>query len=100
MNNTASWQQVGCELGTGELQTKGLCERTRGERLAQARKIFDQDMPAGEHPAQHQTKCVALADDGRVDLVEHLVGQSRSVRWGDDYRRSDLVHNASMSVMV
>ena len=63
-------QQVGGELGAGEVQAERLREGARGEGLAEAREVLEQHVAVGEEPGQHELERLALADDGGLDLVE------------------------------
>ena len=76
--------QVGGELDPVELPADRPGERLHGQRLGQAGHALDEDVPAGQQRDQQPLEQHVLADDGLLDLVQHLlhrVGRRRPDRW-------------------
>ena len=70
-------QQVGGELRAGEVQPEGLGEGPGGQCLAQAGKVLEEDVAAGQDRGEHEGQGLTLADDGLLDPVEDLRGATR-----------------------
>ena len=70
-------EQVRRELSPSETEAQGLCERSRSERLAESREILDQHVTTGQNATQHDGQGVAFTDNGELNLVEHLVRETR-----------------------
>lgn len=67
-----SRQQIGGELGAGELQTQRPGEAAGGQGLAEAGHVFEQHVAAGDDAGQHQGHLGTLAHQGLVHLVQHM----------------------------
>ena len=72
-------QEVGGELSAGEVEPERLGERSCGEGLAEAGEVLEQHVAAGEDGREDERERLAFADDGDLDLVEDLAGESGHV---------------------
>jgi hypothetical protein len=62
-------QQVGGELDAREYCGNGLRQRTRQHRLADARNVFQQNMPVGKQRGKHLADYLFLAENDARDVV-------------------------------
>ena len=70
-----AWQQVGRELDALEVQPQDRRKTARDERLAQARVILEQHVPARQRRRHDHVEHVALADHGALHFVDNLPAQ-------------------------
>jgi hypothetical protein len=71
--------QIGRELDAREAQVEARGEGAHEQRLAQARRAFQQHVPSGEQPDQHVVDDRALADDHLADRPSQPVEGHRRV---------------------
>ncbi len=65
-------QQIGCELDALEFQPEHFGKAAGHQGLAQAREVFQQDVPACQHGRHHHFEQVALAHHGPLHFGNHL----------------------------
>ncbi len=83
-------EQVGGELEAPEVEPEALGEAPRGEGLAEAGEVFEEDVAPGEDAREHQFQRLVLADDDGLDGLEdglRVVGDL-----GEADRRCLVVH--------
>lgn len=66
-------QQVGCELDAPELGGDAFGQRAGEHRFAHPRHVFQQHVPVGQQPGQHELDHRALADDDALDVADDAV---------------------------
>ncbi len=70
-------QQVAGELDAGVVKPEQACQQVSQGRLAHAREVLDQQMPAREQAGERHTQRVLLTEDdaaGAVESGRELVG--------------------------
>ena len=76
-------EQVGRALETPEVEPGRLRDAARGEGLAEAGDVFEEDVAAGEDAGERELERLAHADDELADLVEHSPAESGDLGDGE-----------------
>ena len=68
-------EQIWGKLDSLEVKTEGGCQAFCDQGFSQARKIFNQDMPAGEDGCQNDFQGFAFSDDRLFNFYKNIVAE-------------------------